>query len=81
MTLYQFKQLDEMEQAEALWDAAQIGTYTDETYQYTCYQIDAFYVETKRHIEFDVLHGLRSFTNPDLLKPYLNQIILPDDIN
>jgi hypothetical protein len=76
MTLYQFKKLDEMEQQEAIWDAVQIGTYKDETYLYTCYQIDAFYVETQRHIELDVLHGLKSFANTDLLAPYLEQMNL-----
>jgi len=74
MTLYEFNSLDEMEQQEAIWDAVQIGTYKDDTYLYTCYQIDAFYVETKRHIEYDVLHGLRSFKNLDLLRPYLDQM-------
>jgi hypothetical protein len=79
MTLYEFNQLDEMEQQEAIWEAVTNGTYKDGTFLYACYQIDAFYFETKRHIEFDVLHGLRSFAYPDLLAPYLNQMNIKID--
>lgn len=74
MTEKQFRNLDEMEQQEAIWNATQIGTYKDETFLYTCYQIDDFYVEKRRHIELDVLRGLRSFKNPDQLNPYLDQM-------
>jgi len=42
-----------------------IGTYKDDVYLFTCYQKDDFYIETKRHIEYDVLHGLRSFKNAE----------------
>ncbi len=77
MTIYQFNQLDEAEQMEAIWDGVYIGEYRDDVYLYKCHQIDGFYAETKRHIQHDVLHGLRSFKNPDLLKPYLDQM----DIN
>jgi hypothetical protein len=80
MTLYQFNQLDEMEQAEVLWDkAVKLAERKDEVFLYTLYQVDAFYIETKRHIEYDVLHGLRSFLSTgEPLKPYLEQITIKE---
>jgi hypothetical protein len=76
MTLYQFNQLDEMEQAEVLWDkAVKLAASKEEVFLYTLYQVDGFYIETKRHIEHDVLQGLRSFLSTgEPLKPYLDQI-------
>lgn len=73
MTLYQFNHLDEMEQAEILWDKGQmIADRRDDVYRYVLYQIDAFYVELKYHMEFNVLHGLRTFASTDKpLEPYL----------
>ena len=65
-----------MEQQEAIWQSVPIGEFKNGVYLYNCYQLDSFFIETKRHIELDVLHGLRSFTNPDLLAPYLDKINL-----
>lgn len=77
MTLYEYNGLDELEQSEALWAfGIELGTRTDETYLYTLYSLDDFYVETKRHIEYDVLHNLRAFKTSTLLEPYLNSIDL-----
>lgn len=52
MTLYHFNQLDDMEQAVVLWDkAVQLAEREDVIYKYTLYQVDGFYIETKRHKE------------------------------
>ena len=72
--IYQFNMMDEMEQQEIIWDSQFIGERTDETFVYKCYQYNDFYIETKRHIENDVLVGLRSFRNPDLLQPYFDNM-------
>jgi hypothetical protein len=72
MTIYQFNAADEMEQMEAIWEAIDVGQYEDDVYLYSCYQLNDFYIETKKHKEHDVLHGIRSFRNPELLDPYLN---------
>lgn len=45
MTLYQFLELDEMEQAEAVWDATMIANRDDGEHRILLYQIDTFYVE------------------------------------
>lgn len=63
--------LDEMEQIEALWNAIEVGEYQDETYLCKCYQINDFYVDTKKHKGYDVLHGIRTFKNPALLDLFL----------
>lgn len=75
MTLYQFNQLDEMEQQEAIWEAAYLADRIEGEYYIKLYQIDAFYVETYRHIEHNVIVKYRSFASTDEpLKPYLDQI-------
>lgn len=76
MTIYGWHKLDEQEQTEVLWEAEVIGNYTDDTYLYTAYQRpgDWFYIETKRHIAYNVLHGMRAFTNPDLLILYFDSM-------
>jgi hypothetical protein len=72
MTIYQFTLLDEMEQMEAIWDAVDVGQYEDDVYLYKCYQINDFYVETKKHKEHGVFHAIKTFRNPALLDLYLN---------
>ena len=76
MTLYEFNSLDEMEQAEAVWDGVLIGDRKDSEHRILLYQIDAFYVEAYYHIEYNVLRRFRSFSSTDQLDPYLNQIDL-----
>jgi len=74
MTLYHFNQLDEMEQAEAVWDGVQIGERFDEEHNILLYQIDKFYVEAFIHREYNVLRRFRSFSSTDQLEPYIGQI-------
>ena len=75
MTLYDFNGLDEMEQLKVIKTfGTEIGKRTDKSYQYTVYQIDSFYVENWFHIESKTLKRIRSFSNPDLLEPYLGDI-------
>lgn len=75
LTLYEFKFLDELEQFEAIWaSGVELGKRSDATYHYTLYSLWGFYVEIKRHIEFDVWHGLQTFTTTRMLEPYLNTI-------
>lgn len=77
MTLYQFNQLDEMEQAEAIWEkGVHIGERTDDEHKILLYQIDGFYVEVFYHQEYNVIRRLRSFKSVDQLRPYLDQIKL-----
>jgi len=74
MTLYQFKMLDEMKQIEVVWDSILLAKRSDDQYDYELYQIDSFYAEVRYRINERPVNGLKTFANPDLLIPYLNQI-------
>lgn len=77
MTLYQFNALDEMEQAEAIWEhGVLLGNRTDGAYRHILYQIDGFYVELHYHMEHNALKGARVFANPDHLQPYLEKMLI-----
>jgi hypothetical protein len=76
MTIYQFISLDEAEQAEAIWDATQIGDRSDEEHNILLYQINSFYVEVFYHKEYNVIRKFRPFTSTDQLQPYLDKIKL-----
>lgn len=76
MTLYQFNELDEMEQAEALWAGVFLTDREDEEHRILLYQIDNFYVEAYYHKQHNVLVRFSSFSSIDLLDPYLDKIDL-----
>jgi hypothetical protein len=72
MTLYQFNSLDEMEQAETLWDkGVHIAEREDDIHKFILYQIDSFYVEVWHHKEYNVIRKLRTFSSASQLDPYL----------
>ena len=72
MTLHEFSMLDKMKQVEAFWDAPLVGVINEDEFLIECRQIDSFYVEYK--IQEGYHTDMRSFKNPDLLTPYLEQI-------
>jgi hypothetical protein len=76
MTLYQFNQLDEMEQQEAIWNkGVKLAVREDDEFKYTLYQIDKFYVERLFNKELGVTRDQRTFQSPnEYLDPYLDQI-------
>lgn len=76
MTLYQFNRLDEMEQAEAVWDAVFVADREDEEHKILLYQIDSFYVEVFYHKEYNMIGRFRSFSSTEQLHPYLDKIKL-----
>ena len=76
MTLYQFLQLDEAEQAGAIWDSSFIADREDEEHKILLYQIDGFYVEVFYHKEYNVVRRYRPFSSTDELALYLNKISL-----
>jgi hypothetical protein len=80
MTLKQFNQFDEMEQAELLWKYEAIDFRTDETFKYLLYQIDGFYVEARFHIKYNLLTGLWAFDDTVALEPYLAQNTVTDGL-
>lgn len=79
MTLYQFNQLDEMEQHEALWEhGVMVGDRAENEYKIILYQVYAFYVELYYHSEYNVLRRLRSFSSIECLDAYISQFTLKD---
>lgn len=75
MTIKDFLELDEMEQAEALWElGVHIAERDDEVYRYILYQLEAFYVETWYHKEYNVIRKFRAFDDTNELAPYTEHI-------
>ena len=74
MTIYQFNDLSEMEQIEAIWTVPAIAERKENGYKIFLFQIDAFYVELYHHIQRDSTERIRSFSNEELLVPYLARI-------
>jgi hypothetical protein len=75
MTIYQYKVLQEKEQAEVLWEmGVHLGERFDGEHKILLYQIEGFYVEVFYHQEQNKLVRLRSFRNVDQLRPYLERM-------
>lgn len=83
MTIKKFRNLDEMEQHEAMWNhGVMVGDRLDGEYRIILYQIFDFYLELFYHVELNVLKKLVSFDNLDGLDIYLNRITITDrDLN
>lgn len=77
MTLYQFNALDELQQADVIWEQGVfLGSRTEEPYEYILYQIDGFYVELHCHTKQNSIKRARVFSNPDHLQPYLEEMTI-----
>lgn len=79
MTLQDFVRLDGMEQLEIFWNGEFVGELCDGEFRMVCHQVNDFY------IEFKILGGhyldVRTFRNPDMLEPYLDQIDISGILN
>ena len=69
LSLYDFIQLDEMEQIEAYWEGVLVGSYTKDGKEFECKQIEDFYVEYR--IERNLYRDMKCHKNPNLIEPYL----------
>ena len=76
MTLYEFRALDSLEQAEAVWNGMYLDDRIEGDLTVVLYQIDAFYVEVFYHQDMNRVIRYRPFATTDLLTPYLNKIDL-----
>ena len=74
MTLNQFIQLDEMEQAEAIWKGKQVAQRTDDQHDILLYKIDGFFVEIYYHRNFNIIRGFEAIRNKNQLLFYSDQI-------
>lgn len=67
--------MDQCEQAQATWNYGEhLATRTTVMYKILLWQIEDFYIEMFYDYINNKIEKLRSFRNPDLLTPYLNQI-------
>ena len=70
MSLYDFMQLDEMEQIEAYQNGFNVGSYTKNGKEFECRQIEDFYVEC-RIKEGRFYRDMKCHKNTNLIEPYL----------
>jgi len=76
MTIDQFRKLNETRQALALWErGVKLASRDEPEFEVTLYQIDGFYVELYYNQKDKMFMRLRCFSNVNLLKPYLDEII------
>jgi hypothetical protein len=77
MSLYEYNDLDELEQFEYLCDNGLfVADRVEGEYFIKLYQVDGFYIEIYRHIEHNVIKRMRSFVNTDQLALYIDKLDL-----
>ena len=74
MTLYEFNQMDEMEQMEGIWDGVFVDDREDNEHEILLYQADGFYIEVYYCKERNAIRKFRAFSSIDQLDPYLDKI-------
>ena len=74
MTINEFMELDEADQAEALTNKACIIGRDEDQFKVLLYQVDSFYVEVYYHKGHREIKRLLPFEDTDLLAPYLHKI-------
>jgi hypothetical protein len=75
MTLYQFKVLELNEQAQATWELGEhVAVRMTATYKILLWVVEDFYVEMFYNYIDNKIEKIRSYRNPELLRPYLSQI-------
>jgi hypothetical protein len=75
MSLYEFNLLNEIQQAEILWEnGVHIGERKDQEHTIVLYQIERFYVEVFYHRGLNAIKRFRSFSSTDQLEPYITKI-------
>jgi hypothetical protein len=77
MTLYEFKLLNDNDQAQTVWDSGVLLGFRQEgSFHMALYRIDNFYVEIQYHTERNEIDDIKSFVSDGPLQPYLAQISL-----
>jgi hypothetical protein len=78
MTIGQYNNLEELQQAEAAWNKGVLIAEKNEPFhKIRLYQLHNFYIEVTWHMHFNVILKVKCFSDTDHLKPYLQKI----DIN
>ena len=71
ITLYDFLQMDQAEQYEAVWKGTFLGDRREDGLWVQCYSLENFYVEVYYDAGTNQLTRLRSFSKIEQLAPYL----------
>ena len=75
MTVYQFKLLDKKEQAQTIWTLGEhVAMRMTAKYKILLWVLNDFYVEMFYNYIDNEIEKIRTFRNPDLILPYLDQI-------
>ena len=79
MTLYDYSELNEVEQQDVLWDhGVMVGDRSDGDHNIILYQMFSFYVELYYNSDYNLLKKLRSFSRMECLDVYLQQVDLSE---
>jgi hypothetical protein len=71
MTPEQFYELDEMEQAEVIWEGKHVADRQDKDHHILLYKIDDLFVEVYYSKEHNVIVKFNAFSKNELLDIYL----------
>jgi hypothetical protein len=76
MTVYDFIELDELQQAKVTWTGVHVSQREDEEHFILLYQLDNFYIEVLYNKSFTCIDKFRPFICTDQLQPYLTKICI-----
>lgn len=71
MTVKKFIELDEMEQAEAIWAGKQMGQRLDGEYQILLYNVGGLYIEVQYDPKINMIRKFTTYNTIEELMPYL----------
>ena len=74
MTPEQFYKLDEMEQAELVWEGKHIADREDKEHSILLYQYKDLYIEVYYHKEYNTIRKFNAFSRAELLDIYTYSI-------
>ena len=79
MTLYQFLQLNDLEQANAVWDEGKFLAHrVDEMNDYALYEIGDFFIEVTYTAHQNKILTFKPFKSMRLLEKYWQEVQLSD---
>lgn len=78
ITHFDFRQMSQAEQAEAVWRGTFLGDRREKELWIQCYSLETFYVEVFYDAQANQILKLESFTQVSLLAPYLPPINFND---
>lgn len=74
MTIYQFTQLDQNEKANAVLGSVFLAERKEKDVIFHLYYLAHFYVEIWYYNDPAIIYGMKPFSTPRSLEPYLNSI-------